>query len=369
MTQEPIILGNRYQLQERLGSGGMSMVYRAQDLMLERVVAIKILRRDFSHSEEFRDRFRQEAKAAANLSHPNIVTVHDFGIDSNQLYIVMEHVPGTDIKSILRQRGKLPVTQAIDLTIQACAGIGYAHRAGLIHCDIKPQNLLVTPDNRLKVLDFGIARALATISPDEQSEVVWGSPQYFSPEQAAGNAPSPASDVYSLGAVLFEMLTGRPVFTGETPEDLIRQHRDSLPPSPRKYNPAIPVPLEQIILKVLDKEPVARYRTADQFGSVLSNLKQPSDAPVKSFPEQQHPLSATLPPLDQPRPRPATESTAKPRAILSSTPIIAQQIKRTLPAYTGFDWLTWLLVLLALIAAGGLIPFWLWVYYMLNPPL
>lgn len=269
---ETIILSNRYRLEERLGSGGMSIVYRAHDLMLERTVAIKLLRKDYSNNPQFRQQFRQEAKAAASLSHPNIVTVHDFGLDSNQLFIIMEYVPGNDLKSLLKKNGKMSIPDSIDLMIQACAGIGYAHRAGLVHCDIKPQNMLVTPDMRLKVVDFGIARALANIAPDEKTEIVWGSPHYFSPEQAAGNAPSPASDVYSLGIVLFEMLTGELPFKGETPEKLADQHRQSLPPSPRKLNPQISSSLEQILLKILSKEPAARYRTADQLGSVLRNL-------------------------------------------------------------------------------------------------
>src|SRR5690606_34479668 len=171
---------------------------------------------------DFRDRFRQEAKAAANLSHPHIVTVHDFGLDAGQLYIIMEFVPGTDLKTIIQRKGRFTPQEMIDLIVQACAGIGYAHRAGLVHCDVKPQNMLVTPDDRLKVVDFGIARALASIHPDEKSEVVWGSPQYFSPEQAAGAAPSPASDVYSLGVVMYEMLAGQLPFTAPTPEELAR---------------------------------------------------------------------------------------------------------------------------------------------------
>jgi serine/threonine-protein kinase len=205
---DQIILNERYRLEERLGSGGMAVVYRAQDLMLERYVAIKVLRENFSDDPDFQERFRQEAKAAANLSHPNIVTVHDFGFDRGRLFIVMEYVPGTHLKDILQRRGRFAVDEAIGLMVQACAGVGYAHRAGLVHCDIKPHNFLITPDKRLKVTDFGIARALASIHPEEQVDVVWGSPQYFSPEQAAGGPPSPASDVYSLGIILYEMLTG-----------------------------------------------------------------------------------------------------------------------------------------------------------------
>jgi len=185
------------------------------------------------------------------------------------------------MKSLLRQRGRFTVEEAIPLMTQACAGIGYAHRAGIVHCDVKPHNILVTPDARVKVTDFGIARALATITPGERSDVVWGSPQYFSPEQAAGMAPSPASDVYSLGVVLYEMLTGRLPFNATTAEELARQHRESLPPSPRRYNPSVSIPLEQILLKIMAKEPSARYRTADQLGRVLTTLMQQPPALVQ----------------------------------------------------------------------------------------
>jgi serine/threonine protein kinase len=350
----------------------MAMVYRAQDLTLERKVAIKILRKDYSDNNEFKERFRQEAKAAANLSHPNIVTVHDFGFHANQLFIVMEYVPGIDLKSLLKEHGKLSLVDSIELITQACAGIGYAHRAGLVHCDVKPQNMLVTPDNRLKVVDFGIARALATISPDEQTDVVWGSPQYFSPEQAGGGAPSPASDVYSLGVVFYEMLTGRLPFIATTSQELARLHREALPPSPRKFNPAIPIQLEQIILKVLSKEPSARYRTADQLGRVISNFNQqpihgpssaetitpfegsshPTPIPIRSTPDQ--PLLVITPP--------AQESTVH----YIETPL---QTYRPVKKPAAFDWSTWMLALIALLAVGGLVPFWLWVYFVLNPPL
>ena len=199
--------------------------------MLERPVAIKILRQDYSTNESFRERFRLEARAAANLSHPNIVTVHDFGLDEEHLYLVMEYVPGTDLKTIIRERGRLPIPEAVNIIVQAAAGIGYAHRAGLIHCDVKPHNMLVTPDHRVKVTDFGIARAMASIEPDEKHDVVWGSPLYFSPEQAAGLAPSPASDVYSLGVVLYELVTGRLPFNHTDPSELARLHRE-VPPVP-----------------------------------------------------------------------------------------------------------------------------------------
>jgi len=362
----PIILSNRYQLDERIGSGGMAMVFRATDLMLERMVAIKLLRTDYSHDDNFRERFRQEAKAAANLTHPNIVTVHDFGLDAGRLYIIMEYVPGIDLKAMIQQKGRFSVEEALPLLIQACAGIGYAHRSGLVHCDIKPQNILVTPDGRLKVVDFGIARALASIAPDEKTEIVWGSPQYFSPEQAAGDAPSPASDVYSLGVVMYEMLTGRPPFSAPTTEELARAHRDDPVPSPRKYNQSIPIQLEQIILKVLAKEPSQRYRTADQLGRVLVTIAEQSGTATTyhaRFSELENPPEMP-PPAPVSARKPTLEASAP--AAFSSAPV--SLLRRPATSVAGIDWLTWILALMALIAVGGLIPFCLWVYYALNPP-
>jgi len=351
---EITLLNKRYRLEEQIGSGGMAVVYRARDLMLERTVAIKLLREDYSRDPAFRERFRQEARAAANLTHPNIVTVHDFGLDANHLFIVMEYMPGTDLKTLLHQRGRFTVSETISLIIQACAGVGYAHRAGLVHCDIKPQNMLITPDQRLKVVDFGIARALASIHPEEKAEVVWGSPLYFSPEQAAGEAPSPASDVYSLGVVMFEMLTGRLPFTTGSPTELARMHREDMPTEPRQINPAIPPVLEQILLKVLSKEPSARYRTADQLGRVLITFSRQSSAvttitPSKSpFPDDKPPASYSS--------RPRFESVGVKGALPEENPL-------------DIDWITVALGLLALIAVGGLIPFSLWVYFIFNPPI
>lgn len=348
------ILGNRYQLLQTIGTGGMAVVYLGRDTMLERPVAIKILREDYSKNEAFRERFRLEAKAAANLSHPNIVTVHDFGFDSDRLYLVMEYLPGTDLKTILRERNRLPIEEAVNIIVQAAAGIGYAHRAGLIHCDVKPHNILVTPDQRIKVTDFGIARAMASIHPDEKSDVVWGSPLYFSPEQAAGEPPSPASDVYSLGVVLYEMLTGRLPFQSSDPVELARMHREVLPPPPRRFNPEIPPTLEQIILKVLSKEPAARYRTADQFARVLSTFSQnnPSvPASVSANPNE----AETQPQLIPLQPAPSAP--------------LSQPAQASDDAPLNIDWLTILLALLAILAVGGLIPFWLYIWFSFNPPI
>lgn len=347
------ILGNRYQLLQTIGTGGMAVVYLARDTMLERPVAIKILREDYSKNEAFRERFRLEAKAAANLSHPNIITVHDFGFDSDRLYLVMEYLPGTDLKTILRERARLPIDEAVNMIIQAASGIGYAHRAGLIHCDIKPHNILVTPEQRIKVTDFGIARAMVSIHPDEKADVVWGSPLYFSPEQAAGEAPSPASDVYSLGIVLYEMVCGRLPFNHNDPAELARMHREVLPPPLRRFNPEIPPALEQTILKVLAKEPSARYRTADQFARVLTTVAQiketpsaPISIPIENAATSQIPVQPAANPV-------------------SANPITAAGTEEPV---LDIDWVTIILALLAILTVGGLIPFWLYIWFSYNPP-
>ena len=199
---ETTLINDRYRIEKTLGKGGMAVVYQARDLTLERNVAIKVLRQKYSIDPAFREHFHQEAKAAANLSHPNIVTVYDFGLDAERLFIIMEYVSGRDLNQLQEEIERFEIHQTLTLIGQACAGVGYAHRAGLVHCDIKPQNLLITPDQRLKVVDFGIARALVSINPGEKADIVWGSHHYFSPEQAAGMAPSPASDVYSIGIIV-----------------------------------------------------------------------------------------------------------------------------------------------------------------------
>jgi serine/threonine protein kinase len=367
------LLNDRYQLLEKLGSGGMADVFRARDLMLDRIVAIKVLRKDYSSNPDFQNYFRMEARSAANLSHPNIVTVHDFGFADNLLFIVMEFIPGKDLKHLIRERGRFSVEAGIPLIIQACAGLGYAHRAGLVHCDVKPHNLLVAPDGRLKVTDFGIARALATITPGEHTDVIWGSPLYFAPEQAQGEAPSPASDVYSLGVVMYELLCGTPPFTASNSSELARLHISARPIPIREYIPDIPTALEEIIMKVLSKEPAARYRTADQLGRVLLKFGTQRDepvpvaAPVSAVPvvllapeiaERLPAKDRPLPPRTEPPPGSFTEPEISPQD--SPEPEAAR-------AFEDIDWVTVGLALVALIAVGGLIPFWMMIYFAYNP--
>lgn len=288
----------------------MATVYKAQDLMLRRLVAVKMLHESLTGDEEFLRRFQREAHSAANLSHPNIVTVHDIGQDEGlhgyRHYIVMEYVQGQTLKALIREQmavheQPLSVEQALNIGIQISAGIGYAHRAGLIHCDVKPQNVLVSSDRRVKVADFGIARAMSQASLQTGS-LLWGTPHYFAPEQAAGEPATPASDVYAIGIILFEMLTGRLPFEAETLPALALKHMHEPPPSVTEFNPAVPPQLTHIVHKVLSKEPAGRYRTAGQLERILRSYQHSSQ-------QETGPVLPVLPrvPEEEVTPVPVTE--------------------------------------------------------------
>jgi eukaryotic-like serine/threonine-protein kinase len=368
------LLNQRYKLLGQLGQGGMAVVYKAQDLSLGRLVAIKMLRQSLIHDEDFLARFQQEARAAANLAHPNIVTVHDFGHHEERYYIVMEYIEGKDLKTLIKEGAPFTPERALDLTIQVCAGLGYAHRAGLIHCDVKPQNVLVTADGRVKITDFGIARALATLRPGETTDVVWGSPQYYSPEQAAGEHPSPASDVYSIGIVMYEMLAGRLPFVASNQQALTLMHLREEPPRLSVFNPAVPETLERIIHKVLAKEPSARYRTADHLGRILIAYRQQGESWTGA---QSVPGAASVSGATPVPPSPATTATALKPPTLVPTEAYAAPTRRKTAATTvssapvsapepaeeaGLDWVAVGLGFAAFIAVAGLIPLWLLVF-------
>lgn len=273
MANHVTVLKNRYRLDAQQGSGGMAVIYKGFDLELSRTVAVKILRPSLTKDPAFLTRFRNEARSVANLAHPNIVTVHDVGNEGEAFFIVMEFIEGQDLKKIIKTDGILSVDRAIKLAIQICAGIGFAHRAGLVHADVKPQNILVTRGDIVKVTDFGIAQAFSDTQPGEKVSVVWGSPHYFAPEQARGEKPTPAADVYAIGIVLFEMLTGRLPFTGVDQQQLALAHIRERVPLVSEFNPSVPETLTQIVYKVMSKEPAARYRTADQLGHVLESYR------------------------------------------------------------------------------------------------
>lgn len=251
-------LDNRYTILEHIGGGGMADVYRAHDKLLDRSVAVKVLRSQFTNDEEFVTRFRREAQAAAKLSHPNIVNMYDVGCDDETYYIVMEYISGETLKERIQANGPLPVELAIRIALEIAEALEHAHQNNLIHCDIKPHNILVTRSGRIKVTDFGIARAVTSATMTHTGTII-GSVHYFSPEQAKGSAIGAKSDIYSLGVVLYEMLTGTVPFVGETPVSIALKHLQEEPKPLRDINPSIPPLAEAVVLKAMAKEPEARF--------------------------------------------------------------------------------------------------------------
>lgn len=256
------VLDQRYELQELIGGGGMADVYRAQDLLLNRPVAVKILHEQFKSDTEFINKFNREAQAAARLSHPNIVNIFDVGVMDDAHYIVMEYVPGRTLKDRIKQEGHLSVGDALQVAKDIARALAHAHANNLVHCDIKPHNILMMPDGSAKVADFGIARAVTESTMTYTGNVV-GSVHYFSPEQAKGTLITPKSDVYSLGVVLYEMLTGALPFTGETPVSIAMKHLQEEPVSVRQLDPAIPPVVEAIVARAMSKDPAMRPAAAE----------------------------------------------------------------------------------------------------------
>lgn len=265
-------LNDRYELQSKIGDGGMAAVYKALDLKLNRVVAIKILRDSYAADPQFLARFKREAEQAASLNHPNIVRVFDVGDEGDVHYIVMELVEGLSLKDVIIAEAPLAISRALEFGAQIADGIGYAHSTGLIHRDIKPQNILIDSSGRIKVTDFGIAKS-ATASTLTEAGITLGTVHYFSPEQAKGLPVMPQSDIYSIGVVLFEMLTGRIPFDSDNPVALALKHIEEMPPPLRRFNPSVPPVVEQIVLKALSKDPNQRFSTAAQLSKALRNLE------------------------------------------------------------------------------------------------
>ena len=254
---EPDVLGQRYEIIEHVGSGGMADVYKAHDRILDRIVAVKILHAQLASDEEFLRRFQQEAQGAARLSHPNIVSIYDVGEDKNRHYIIMEYIAGETLKTLIQREGPLSVDLSLRIAREIACALAHAHANHLVHCDIKPHNILVTSDGRVKVADFGIARAITSTTMTYDGNVV-GSVHYFSPEQAKGTKITPKSDVYSLGIVLYEMLTGRLPFHGETTVSVALKHLQEEPLALRQIDGHIPPIVEAIVLKALTKDPEER---------------------------------------------------------------------------------------------------------------
>lgn len=308
-SPQQTMLKNRYQLVSQLASGGMAVVYKGVDQKLGRTVAVKILRPSLTVDPVFITRFENEARSIANLAHPNIVIVHDVDSDGPTHYIVMELVNGSDLKKVIRTHGALPLERVMNLSIQIAKGLGFAHRARIVHADVKPQNLLLTQNDIVKITDFGIAQAFSDTQPAQRASVVWGSPHYFAPEQAQGEKPTAAADVYSIGIVMFEMLTGRLPYTGTSQQDLAMAHIQAPIPDVRDFNPNVPAELADVVKKVMSKQANDRYSEAGQLETVLRNLQDRFSG---------HTVAPShLPEFTPPKPQ-ANPAPAQPR---SNTPI------------------------------------------------
>jgi serine/threonine protein kinase len=262
------VLG-RYQVEDVLGGGGMALVYRARDEELDRPVAIKLLADNLAADEAFRKRFLREARLAAQLAHPNVVQVYDSGEADGRPYIVMEYVEGETLADLLSRRGRLPPAEAVELALQVCSGLEHAHRAGLVHRDIKPQNLLIRGDGTVKIVDFGIARSARGTRLTETGSVL-GTAAYLAPEQAAGEEVTPAADVYALGVVLYELLAGRTPHTAESlTQFLVSGHEQSIPEL-RQLAPEVPAALEDVVMRCLARMPEYRPPSAGALAASLS---------------------------------------------------------------------------------------------------
>src|SRR6059058_6237198 len=275
MATDPLLnkeFDRRYLILRKLGSGGMADVYLAEDKELGRRVALKLLNERHANDDQFVERFRREAQSAAGLNHPNIVSIFDRGQAEGTYYIAMEYLDGRTLKELLVRNGPTPIPIAIDYARQILGALAFAHRNGIVHRDIKPHNIVVGGDGRLKVTDFGIARS-GTSQMTEVGSIV-GTAQYLSPEQARGAPVDPRSDLYSLGIVLYEMLTGTVPFTGDTPLEIAMKHLSTTPEPPSERRPEVPHELDSVVLRALAKDPHERYQSADEMDADLARVAE-----------------------------------------------------------------------------------------------
>ena len=267
------VLAGRYELFERIGEGGMSVVYKAKDKLLNRFVAIKILKPQFINDSKFIDSFRRESQAAASLSHPNIVNIYDVGREGNIHYIVMELIEGKTLSDYIKEQGAMSYPKVIALSKQIAAALSFAHKNHIIHRDVKPHNIMITPNGTAKITDFGIAKAVNAATIVDNTDGIIGSVHYFSPEQARGGYVDEKSDIYSLGIVMYEMLTGQVPFDGDNPVNIALMHINGEMIPPSKLVDGVPPALEHIIMKCTDKYPINRYASADELIEALNNLE------------------------------------------------------------------------------------------------
>ncbi|KRF47318.1 hypothetical protein ASH01_21795 [Terrabacter sp. Soil811] len=276
-------IAERYSLRERIAVGGMGEVHLATDDRLGRLVAVKVLAAGFADSPDFVERFRREALTAAALSHPNIAQVYDYGVDGDSHFIVMEYAEGQDLAHVIREHGRLTPGDAVRVAEQVCAALGAAHRAGVVHRDVKPGNVIIRPDGTVKVTDFGIARALGQASLTDTGTVM-GTAAYVAPEQARGEATTPSSDLYSLGILLFQMLTGSVPFDGDTPVAIAMRHLDEPVPLPSSRVADLPANLDEVVVRATAKSPADRYADADAMAAALVGHEMRADAATRALP-------------------------------------------------------------------------------------
>src|SRR3954471_20270857 len=273
MTLAGRVFSGRYEIQREVAQGGMAEVYLARDQLLNRPVALKALFPEYAREPSFVERFRREAQAAANLNHPNIVAIYDWGQEGGTYFIVMEYVEGRSLRDLVRSEAPLDANQAAEITAEIASALAFAHRNGVVHRDVKPGNVLLTRSGNVKVTDFGIARA-GTSDGLTQTGSVMGTATYFSPEQAQGLSVDGRSDVYSLGVVLYEMVTGGAPFTGDSPVAVAYKHVREAPVPPSRRNPDVPPDLEHIILTAMAKDPDLRYQSADDMRADLLRFRR-----------------------------------------------------------------------------------------------
>jgi serine/threonine-protein kinase len=345
------LFDGRYRIQRKLGAGGMADVYLAEDQELGRRVAIKILNGRHANDDQFIERFRREAKNAAALNHPNIVSIYDRGEAEDTYYIAMEYLDGRTLKELIIGRGAAPVNVAIEYARQILSALRFAHRHGIVHRDIKPHNVLVDSEGRVKVTDFGIARA-GTSQMTEAGSIV-GTAQYLSPEQARGGEVDPRSDLYSLGIVLYELLTGKTPFDGETPVEIAMKHLSHAPKPPSKLRPDIPRELDMVVLRALAKNPDDRYQSADEMEADLERVARGASVAAAT-------VDTATQVLRRPAPAPAAESATAATMIapLSSAgtrtlppPVVAEEEEYEEPGGPDRPLWPWLVAIGFIIAA------------------
>ena len=269
-----MLLNNRYQLQEPIGRGGMSIVYRGWDVSMDHIVALKVLREVNSTDPKFVKRFHIEAKLTSSLQHPNIVQIYDYGQTNENYFIAMAFIEGTDLRHYLQFTGILDTQRTITIAHDTALGLGAAHRRGIVHCGLKPQDILLARDGSIKLIDFGIASCYGMDAEDrETTGMTLGRTHYYPPEEAQGEIVTPAADIYSLGIVMYEMVTGHPPFDGDSPVAVAMQHIQDIPTPPSQFNPNLPPSLEVIIQRCLEKSPEMRFSDGSQLARALGSLK------------------------------------------------------------------------------------------------